>query len=127
MGLRGVILDSSPTEIQTTESALGGMMSTYIFSVQRLIGWSADGKELDGMGRRKAALALNMAVLSGNSPLRAYWGSMPHDLEGGKANVAEVHELEPPVPLFFIYSTSDIVIPAEGTELYISECVARPS
>merc|ERR1712039_211502 len=93
-------------------------------AAQRHDGTDASKKAADMNGRKTMLL-----LLSEGSPIKAHLLAGSADVLKGlsQADVKPVHDMEPNVPMQFIYSRDDNIISSEGIEEYIAEVVARPN
>lgn len=125
--LRGVIYDSAVDTAINKEAAMvsdvQGVAPYLALLAQSMHDGSEEGKKQADL-RSKRVL---MACLSSNSPLYVHLREKPEKAftKSHSPDGRSLHALEPPVPMQFICSKDDKVIPLEGVQKYMAEVNAR--
>jgi len=127
--LRGVVLDSACNSkvavdacIQSHVQAMAGFMCQVAASVH-------DGSEAGIKSAEMTSKKVLLQLLANDSPVKAHLATKPSEemTSLSAADAKTVHDLEPPVPVQFVYSKDDTIISCAGIEEYISEVASRPN
>lgn len=123
--LRGVILDSAPAEGLPKSCTTLALVQSEAAILAALSWLDAEGKPVDTKEQARNAMQATMEVMDREGP---FWQQVEADQErhlACQAKCHEVHSREPLVPLLFVYSTVDRIIPYHCIEQYIADCSAR--
>lgn len=129
--LRGIIIDSAPDATPEIVSQIQSLAQSSAGFIRAAVASDHDESEA---GRKDAEVRSRRAiieVIGANSPVKKCLAEKPGAerliLHMCSARTKRVHQLEPPVPMQFIYSTADAIIRYEGIEDYIKEVDQRPN
>jgi len=131
--LKGIILDSAPScsyGSATIDESMQGLLLNVVPYLHKMLCDDHDGSEA---GRKqaeaKAVKVRSIAMDAERSPLAKFLRTKPERIvtTAGNVEAKNLHRLEPPVPLQFIYSKKDSVIPYEAVERYIEDVNKRPN
>jgi len=126
--LRALIFDSSPYELLPFEPGVQSITNGAAATYSMLVGFNPDGSEMDKTSAMRASMEAKMEWMHPNCALRTYYDSNKDEMYSiTRPSLENQRELEPLVPMLFIYSTVDKIIPWEGVEMYIGECESRLS
>jgi len=127
--LRAILLDSAPDAAINVPDTITSFSTSYGMMLASAADFDANGDPLEPTQMKQAAAQGKTELRREDNVLARTWLTMPEEdlLALSRADTATVHQLEPPVPLLFIYSTQDTIIRSRGIETYIAECEQRPS
>mmetsp|Transcript_68409 Transcript_68409/g.164211 ORF Transcript_68409/g.164211 Transcript_68409/m.164211 type:complete len:430 (-) Transcript_68409:93-1382(-) len=124
--LRKIILDSCPDGLLPRSYGTRSNVSTMVAMMHGTLGVNSRG-EPRSEEEKVAMYRKSIEVLAEGSPLwRSYDMLSDEEIYAmTRIDTSRIQELEPPVPILFLYSALDKIIPKEGPERYFNECISR--